>query len=203
MIEIGPSNAGTTAIILHGLGASSSDLEPLALELHQRAPALRCWLPDAPMRAVTINNGYVMPSWYDIRGAEFARERAPAGLSESRATIDELIARASRDGEVMLIGFSQGAVLALHAALKRPGRVKAVAALSGYLTPDEYAAQELAVFQSHGIYDDIIPIAAGRDTRDALVALGCAVEWHEYALGHHLSETLIDDLGRWLSMQIA
>lgn len=103
----------------------------------------------------------------------------------------------------MLIGFSQGAVLALHTALKHPGGVKAVAALSGYLTPDEYESQKLAVFQSHGIYDDIIPITAARDSRDALMALGCAVEWHEYPLGHHLSETLIDDLDRWLGLQIA
>lgn len=202
MIEIGPSDAGTTAIVLHGLGASSSDLEPLAVELRKRGLALRCWLPDAPMRAVTINNGYVMPAWYDIRGADFARESAPAGLAESRTQIRELIARARQDGEVVLIGFSQGAVLALHTALTYPGSVKAVAALSGYLTPDAYASQNLAIFQAHGTYDEIIPIAAALGSRDALIALGCAVEWHEYPLGHHLSEALVDDLGRWLVEQL-
>lgn len=202
MIEIGPPDARTTAIVLHGLGASSSDLEPLALELRERGLDLRYWLPDAPMRAVTINNGYIMPAWYDIRGADFARESAPAGLADSRTQVGELIARARHDGEVVLIGFSQGAVLALHTALKDPGRVKAVAALSGYLTPDHYAAQHLAVFQSHGTHDDIIPIGAARDSHDTLVALGCAVEWHEYPLGHHLNEALVDDLAHWLGGQL-
>lgn len=203
MIEIGPANAGTTAIVLHGLGASSSDLEPLALELRERGLAMRYWLPDAPMRAVTINSGYLMPAWYDIRGADFAGERAPPGLAESRTMINELIVRARQDGEVILIGFSQGAVLALNTGLKQPGNVKAVAALSGYLTPDSYESQRLAVFQSHGSYDDIIPVPAARHSRDVLMALGCEVEWHEYALGHHLSEELIRDLAQWLARQIA
>lgn len=198
MLEIGPANATTTAIVLHGLGATSLDLEPLSLELLRRGLALRYWLADAPMRAITINNGHVMPAWYDIRSADLAREREPAGLAESRAVIDELIARAQRHGEVLLIGFSQGAVLALHTALRCPGSVKAVAALSGYLTPGNYESQPLAVFQSHGVHDDIIPIAVARDSRATLMELGCEVEWHEYALGHHLNEELIEDLARWL-----
>ena len=198
MIEIGAPDAQTTAIVLHGLGASSADLEPLARELHARGLEFRYCLPDAPLRAVTINNGYVMPAWYDIRGADFARERAAAGLEESRAIMDALIDRGRETGTVVLIGFSQGAVLALHTALKRPGDVLAVAALSGYLPPDDYAAQRLRVFQSHGIYDDIIPIAAARASHDALHELGCEIEWREYALGHHLSEEVIDDLAQWL-----
>lgn len=199
MLEIDALNADTTAIVLHGLGASSRDLEPLALELRERGLNFRYWLPDAPPRAVTINNGYVMPAWYDIRGADFAQERAATGLAESRKLIDTLIARARKDGRVIVVGFSQGAVLALHTALASPGSVAAVAALSGYLAPDEYPAQALAVFQSHGIYDEVIPIDAARQSCTALLKLGCEVEWHEYALGHHLSEELIEDLAHWLS----
>ena len=72
-IETG-ANPQASVIVLHGLGASGDDFVPVCEQLDLTAVGpVRHVLPHAPMRPVTINNGFVMPAWYDILALAAAR----------------------------------------------------------------------------------------------------------------------------------
>ena len=79
-------------IILHGLGADGTDFIPMcdALDLSSVGP-VRCVMPRAPERPVTINNGYRMRAWYDILGTELQRREDEAGLRESMRQVHALL----------------------------------------------------------------------------------------------------------------
>lgn len=198
-------------IILHGLGADGNDFVPVAheLELASVGP-VRYIFPHAPTRPVTINGGYVMRAWYDILGLD-ARElrEDESGLRASQMLVEQLIAREKERGisaaRLVLAGFSQGCAMALMTALRHPERLAGVVGLSGYLPlaaktdAERHAAnRETPIFLAHGTSDPVIPIARARQSRDALVALGHPVEWHEYAMPHSVCAAEIADLNRWL-----
>ena len=203
-------------IILHGLGADGTDFVPVAheLELATVGP-VRYVFPHAPTRPVTINGGYVMRAWYDILGLD-ARERREdeQGLRESQALVEALIEREKERGipaaRIVLAGFSQGCAMTLMTGLRHRERLAGLVGLSGYLplaaaTDDERhdANRDVPIFLAHGTGDPMIPIVRARQSRDALVAMGHAVEWHEYAMPHSVCAAEIDDLTRWLLRVLA
>lgn len=205
-LELGSNTPQAIVIILHGLGADSEDLLPLAQALEPTHRRVRFLLPNARKLPVTVNNGTLMPAWYDIVGADFANEQAPAGLALSFADLEALITqqRALKPLPILLIGFSQGGALALHTALQSRAHIAGVAALSAYLPPcQNYRKSATPVFMAHGIYDDVVPITAAMRSKSALETLGYRVEWHEYPLGHQLSAALIADLSTWLTARLS
>ena len=60
------------------------------------------------------------------------------------------------------------------------------------------ANRDVPIFLAHGTQDPVIPIDRARASRDVLLALGHAVEWHEYAMPHSVCAKEIEDLNRWL-----
>jgi phospholipase/carboxylesterase len=199
-----------TILILHGLGADGNDFVPIAeeLELDQLGP-VRFIFPHAPVMPVTINNGYRMRAWYDILG--FAEESAQdeAGLRRSQALVEALIAREKQRGipaeRIVLAGFSQGCAMALLTGLRHPERLAGIAGLSGYLPLAEKTAAERSpaslrtpIFLAHGTHDEVIALERAEASRDALLALGHQVEWHEYLMGHSVSPLEIAELNDWL-----
>src|SRR5262245_4791992 len=102
-IETETGNNPTAAVIwMHGLGADGNDFVPIVKELDLRgAPAIRFVFPHAPMRAVTINNGYVMRAWYDVTFGDLeGRSRRPdeSGVRGSEAQIRALIEHQAKGG---------------------------------------------------------------------------------------------------------
>jgi phospholipase/carboxylesterase len=148
-LEIVTGPEPTHAVIwMHGLGADGHDFEPVVDEFDQdRLPPTRFVFPHAPQRPVTINGGYVMRAWYDIVSMDFSERREdPAGVLESAAQIEALIARENArgipDSHIVLAGFSQGGAIALHTALRHPRRLAGILAMSTYLPlADTLAAQ--------------------------------------------------------------
>jgi len=209
-IETAP-NPTASMIILHGLGADGSDFVPVAheLDLGPVGP-VRFVFPHAPVRPVTVNNGYVMPAWYDIFGFDTQNPREDdAGLRQSQALVETLIAKERTRGvestRIVLAGFSQGCAMTLMTGLRCAERLAGLACLSGYLPlADKLPAErtgmnaDLPIFMAHGRMDPVIPIARAVASRDALIALGHPVEWHEYPMPHSVCAEEIDDLGRWL-----
>ena len=203
-------------IILHGLGADCTDFVPVAheLELATVGP-VRYVFPHAPTRPVTINGGYVMRAWYDILGLDASERREDEqGLRESQALVEALIDREKERGipaaRIVLAGFSQGCAMTLMTGLRHRERLAGLVGLSGYLplaaaTDDERhdANRDVPIFLAHGTGDPMIPIARARQSRDALVAMGHAVEWHEYAMPHSVCAAEIVDLNRWLLRVLA
>ena len=205
-----------SVIVLHGLGADGNDFVPMARELELAAVGpVRFVFPHAPTRPVTINGGYVMRAWYDILGLDSHQQREDeAGLRESHALVEALIAgetaRGIPAGRIVLAGFSQGCAMTLMTGLRHDERLAGLAGLSGYLPlaakaeAERHAAnRDTPVFLAHGTGDPVIPIARGRQSRDALVSLGHAVEWHEYPMPHSVCAAEIADLNRWLLRVLA
>ena len=209
-----PIPATASVIWLHGLGADGHDFEPLVPELGLRERGVRFILPHAPFRAVTINGGYVMRAWYDIRRPDLRVDADSEGIRESVAKVGELIAREIAAGiapeRIVLAGFSQGGAIVLHAGLTYPQRLGGILALSTYLALPEALAAEITdthratpVFIGHGTDDPIAPFALAGDTRARLEALGCPVEFHAYRMPHSVCLEEIADIRAWLERVLA
>src|SRR5690242_11932693 len=96
--ETGP-NPEASVIVLHGLGADGNDFVPIVEELElPKGIAVRFVFPHAPVRPVTINNGYAMRAWYDIVDADLSNRADMAGVRASREQVDALIERERERG---------------------------------------------------------------------------------------------------------
>ena len=207
-IEIETAPAPKAAIIwLHGLGADGHDFEPIVPELGlPESTAVRFIFPHAPVRPVAINGGARMRAWYDVT---LDGQQDAGGIRASQAHVEALIARERRRGitagAIVLAGFSQGGAMALQTGLRYPERLAGILALSAYLPLPDTLVQEasatnrdLPIFMAHGTQDPVIPLSWAKRSRDFLVGLGYAVEWHEYLMPHSVCAEEIADIGRWL-----
>lgn len=208
-VEIEPAQPATASVVwLHGLGASGDDFVPIVP--HLRLPHMRFVFPEAPARPVTINAGYVMPSWYDIRSLGFgaAAREDEAQILASTAQIDALVAREVARGvpasRVVLAGFSQGGALALHVGHRHPDTLAGILVLSAYLIrPDALdeghpANAATPMLFMHGRHDDVVPYEAGRLACARFTREGRDVRWRDYPMGHEVTGEQIADIGRWL-----
>ncbi len=193
-----------TIIWLHGLGADHSDFEPVVPEL-DLPPSVRFVFPDAPVRAVTINQGMRMRAWYDILQLGPGPEDE-AGIRESQGIVEGLIEAAGVPPErVVLAGFSQGGAIVLHTALRYRKRLAGVLALSTYVPLSnkldaEKSAEnaQIPVFMGHGRFDELIPLPRAAASRDLLLKMRYRVEWHEYPMPHSVCMEEIGDVAAFL-----
>jgi len=210
-VTLRPSAAANAAVIwMHGLGADGYDFVPIVPELRLPAAlAVRFVFPHADVRPVTINGGYQMRAWYDIKALSAAGRDDAEGLDASVARVATLVADEQAAGvpasRIVLAGFSQGGAVALHAALTAPERLAGVIALSTYLPrattvlqARSVANRGLPVLMCHGTDDPVVDISMGLAARDALLASGDAVEWHAYPMQHEVSAREIAEVSRWL-----
>jgi phospholipase/carboxylesterase len=205
------ASPGASIIWMHGLGADGHDFVDVVPELGLPArPGVRFVFPHAPMRPVTINGGYVMRAWYDIRDDAGVRREDPAGVRASQRAIEALIAREKERGvpaaAIVLAGFSQGGAMALHTALRHTERLAGVMALSCSLPLSDTLAGEAApanrdvsIFMAHGTHDPMIPMARALRAREVLTGLGYRLEWHEYPMPHSVCVEEIAHIGAWLA----
>ena len=201
----GPDPVGTV-IWLHGLGADATDFEPLVPILKLQQP-LRFIFPNAPVRPVTINGGMAMRAWYDV-DMESPLD-AGGDIALSTEAIYDLVKRTAGEenaGQTVLAGFSQGGVIALNALVTADTKFRAVMALSTYVHNAEGLVDVVRlenmntpVFMAHGLLDPMIPIHRGVASREALSALGFAIEWREYRMGHEVCPQEISDISHWLN----
>jgi phospholipase/carboxylesterase len=210
-IEIETTASPTASIIwMHGLGADGHDFVDVVPELGLPArPGVRFVFPHAPMRPVTINGGYVMRAWYDIRDDGGARREDPAGVRASQKSIEALIERERERGvpaaSIVIAGFSQGGAMALHTSLRHGERLAGIMALSCSLPLTDTLAADAApanrdvpIFMAHGTHDPTIPMARALRARETLVGLGYRVEWHEYSMPHSVCAEEVRDISTWL-----
>lgn len=204
-------------IWLHGLGASGDDFVPVA-EALQLPQAMRHIFPHAPRMPVTLNGGFVMPAWYDIRSADAsswnrtdnADMQDGEGIRTSQQAIDAFIeheiARGIPATNIFLAGFSQGGAIALQCGLRRRTGLGGILALSTYLPlADTLQAESCEaglrtpLFMAHGRQDPVLPYALGTHSLKLLQDAGVKVDWHEYDMPHSVCMEEIDDISGWLS----
>jgi phospholipase/carboxylesterase len=211
VIETGSQAADSCVIWLHGLGADGHDFEPIVPEL-RLDPGLniRFIFPHAPMIPVTINQGFVMRAWYDIRENRIEAEQDEAGIRQSAETLEQLIEEQVESGiaveRIVLAGFSQGGAIALFTALRYPQRLAGAMVLSSYMPLSSSLVHEksdanngIPIFLVHGSDDPVIPVDLAYRTRGELEKEGYAPEWHEYrGMAHSVSAQELLDISEWL-----
>lgn len=210
-VIVGNKKPDCCVIWLHGLGADGHDFEPIVEQL-ELSPDLniRFIFPHAPMQTVTINQGFMMRAWYDIRSQDICSQQDEEGLRDSQHKIDVLIQQQIDLGvkpkKIILAGFSQGGVVVLQAALRSRHRLGGVMALSTYLALDESLKDEkteqnknIAIFLAHGTADPVIDIKWAYQTHSHLIRENYKVEWNEYhGMPHSVSAQEISDIAEWL-----
>ena len=204
------ANPKGSIIWMHGLGADCWDFVSIVKELGLPDDLpLRFIFPQAPTRPITINNGQVMPGWYDISMAELHRKPDEAGVRQSQAAIEQLIAREIERGipadKIILAGFSQGGAIALQTGLRCRETLGGIMALSTYLTLDDTLAAEatiananIPILMAHGTQDPLIPLSLAVASRTKMEARGYKVEWREYPMPHSLCMEEVEDIGVWI-----
>ncbi len=211
VIETGSNPPDSCVIWLHGLGADGHDFEPMVPELKLKPELnIRFIFPHAPMIPVTINQGFVMRAWYDIKSDRIASEPDEAGIRQSAALVDQIIEEQIAAGiaadRIVLAGFSQGGAIVLQAGLRQTKSLAGIMALSTYLPLAEKLAdekteanQDIPIFLVHGAIDQVIPIDLAYSTRGQLEKAGYAPEWREYEhMPHSVSLDEINHISDWL-----
>lgn len=203
-------NPKGTVIWLHGLGADGWDFVPLVRELQiPDDTPLRFIFPHAPEQPVTINNGYVMPAWYDIAMNEIERRPDENGIRVSQkqidAFIDNEIARGVDSKNIVLAGFSQGGAITLQTGLRSRHPLAGLMVLSSYLTLADslkaeatIANQSIPILMAHGTEDPVVPLRLAEDGARTLTAHGYAVSFKTYPMPHSLCGEEVAEIREWL-----
>ena len=195
------ADAHPTLVLLHGRGDSAAGIAPLAYEFER--DDLLVLSVQAPLElGGVMAGGY---EWYRLRQPRHLDEATlRVSLAALAEFLDTVEAAYPVDPErVVLLGFSQGAVMSLGAQALRPDGVAGVIALSGYFPIEvEADAGNLVghpAFVAHGTHDDIIPVDAGRRTRDLLERHGVDLTYREYPMAHQVSAAEMADVRAWLN----
>jgi phospholipase/carboxylesterase len=196
-----------TVFAFHGHGAHAQDLIGLAPHL---AGGRTLWV--APQAPYDIEPGFYGFTWFQ-RGPD--GQRSPEGvertLDDVRGFLEEPYRRYSVDpSRVVLLGFSQGGMIAYRLALEEPRRFAGLAALSTTLSEEMVEAlgpaegrEALPVLVQHGAEDPTIGVDRARESKTRLEALGITPEYREYAMGHAIGQESAVDLSRWLERVLA
>ena len=222
---VGPADAPVTVVLLHGFGAPGDDLVALSrvpeVERGGLRPTrgvdapVRFVFPEAPLELVGYGGGR---AWWlldlvkleqELRAGtpRDRRDEVPDGLPAARVQLsrllDQLKARFGvEDRQLVIGGFSQGAMLALDVALHREAPPAGIVVMSGTLVaeaewqPRMTKLAGVPVLQSHGRNDMLLPFAIAQTLRDRLRAAGAAVDWHEFIGGHEIPPIVLDALGK-------
>ncbi|HEX3851511.1 MAG TPA: hypothetical protein VHW01_11125, partial [Polyangiaceae bacterium] len=199
-------------VLMHGYGAPGTDLVSLwrALTVPKE---VRFVFPEAPLEL-----GFGGRAWWPIdmarlqdrfgkEGAARLIDEVPAGIDNARAAVLELLAALERDfaalpEQIVIGGFSQGAMLATDTVLRSTRPFGGLAIMSGTLVSHSEwlalmpARQGLPVLQSHGRADPVLPFAIAERLRDELSAAGMPVEFTPFNGGHGIPGPVLDGLAR-------
>ncbi len=199
-----------TVVCLHGYGADMRDLAPLAAELAVTRP-VRWFFPDGP--EVLDWGG---KAWFPIDVASFEEaQRAgkprdlsraePDGMADARAELRAVLGEIGAPaGSLVLMGFSQGAMMAVDLALRAEEKVAGVVILSGTLV-DKATVEALApkkkglpFFQSHGSVDPILGFPQALALEKELKAAGWDGSLLRFEGGHGIAPEVVASLAAWL-----
>ena len=191
-----------TILALHGRGSNESDLIGLAPYL----PRNFLWI--SPRGTFTLGpNSF---EWFQITQiGKPDLTRLANALNILDTFIDEIIANYPVDkSKLYLLGFSQGSIMSMSYTLTKPQRIAGVIAQSGYiphesgLQIDEAGIKNKPFILTHGIEDSMLPVDWARRSRETLQKLGTNLEYHEFNMGHQVSEESLAVINSWLEKQI-
>jgi phospholipase/carboxylesterase len=200
--------AGTPPLLLllHGVGSNEHDLFELAPFLDKRFLIISVRAPNA------LGPGSY--AWFEVnftpQGPVINPQQAEASRNTLITFVQEAITAYGADPEqVYLMGFSQGAIMSASVALTRPELVDGAVLMSGRILPEIQpsiaANDELNGFPflvMHGTADMVLPISYGRASRELLSSLPVDLTYHEYPMGHEVSQSSLRDVTAWLTEKL-
>ena len=190
-----------TIVLLHGFGASMSDLVGLAPAIDRTGYVYL--FPNAPI-PMQIGMGMTGYAWTPPGGDGngHAAQRAEDLLA---AFFDEVCERhALTHGEIVMGGFSQGGMMTYRFGLPRPEMFAGLAILSGHVPSPDALSERLPehrgqpIFVAHGTHDNLIDVSEARRSRRFLESSGYAPQYHEYEMGHEINQDVLSTLNTWL-----
>ncbi len=198
-----------TILALHGFGASAHDLLGIAPLVERVVPGdevlFLCPQGSLVLEPAPGQRGY---AWFPLsEGGEIEAAALVGARGVLEAFLDDALATYPIDPErLVVMGFSQGGVMAYDLALGRPERFAALVALSSWL-PDlvvdglqpDPARAALATLLIHGAQDPMVAIENAKDSKAKLEGLGLQPAWGEYEMGHEISQQALRDLLGWLA----
>ncbi|KAL2715794.1 acyl-protein thioesterase 1-like [Vespula squamosa] len=184
-----------TLIFFHGLGDTGNGwASPIAAV---RPSHVKVICPTAPTMPVTLNAGFRMPSWFDLRSLDPAGPEDEEGIHKAADYVRSLIAQEVAAGistkNIVLGGFSQGGALAMYSALTYPEPLAGIIALSSWLPlHQKFPAEALGnkntpLLQCHGDCDPIVPYKWGQMTASLLKQFMSQTEFKTYRGMMHTS----------------
>ncbi|VEN59558.1 unnamed protein product [Callosobruchus maculatus] len=196
-----------TLIFLHGLGDTGQGWASAMAAL--RPPHVKVICPTANTMPVTLNGGYRMPSWFDLKTLdESGPEDEPgikAAAKQVHTLIDSEISAGIAADRIVVGGFSQGGALALYSMLTYPKKLAGVVALSCWLPiaktfpAAKKSPDDVPVFQCHGDCDPIVPYKWGQMTASVLKTMMSNVDFKTYqGVGHTSSDQELMDMKQFL-----
>jgi len=205
-----PSGAGPhpTILTLHGRGANALDLLGLAPYLCGGKFLMIC--PQGPLES-PIGPNAVGYSWYPMSMAGPPDIGAMLSSQKKlRQFLDDCVKRYPIDPKkLVVLGFSQGGVLAYSLALAEPARFAALAVLSSWL-PEELvpplsipdSIQSLPTLVQHGSEDPMIEVGRAQESIERLRQLRLPLTYREYDMGHEITAKSLTDLSAWLEEKV-
>jgi phospholipase/carboxylesterase len=189
--------AKSLVIFLHGYGADGNDLIDIGRLWAPQLPDTAFVAPHAPQ---PCDEAPIGRQWFPL--ARVDPERLRDGVVSAAPILDafidaELARHKLSDDRLVLVGFSQGTMMALHVAPRRAKRIAGVVGYSGLIPGPEFLATEVKnkppVLLVHGDADPLIPSIALFAAKRVLDDAGFHVEWHvEPGLAHGIDQTGLD-----------
>lgn len=164
-------------IFLHGLGDTGHGWSSALSAV--RLPHIKVICPTANTIPVSLNNGFKMPAWFDIKGLDISSAEDVDGIKKATTYVHTLIEKEISEGipseRIMIGGFSQGGALAIHSALTFPKKLAGIVALSCWLPMSKSfnpsmvpANKDIHIIQCHGDCDPIVSYNFGQLTASVL-----------------------------------
>ena len=188
-------------ILLHGFGANMRDLAGICPYIDAEAYIYAC--PNAPM-AMHLGLGGEGFAWAPL-GGDGAGESADHAEELLSDFFDEVMDLYNVEpGQAVIGGFSQGGTMAYRCGLTKPDRFRGLVALSSSVPRGDSwrarlgAKRDMAIFVAQGTSDTLVPVEDARQAVESLNAEGYLPEYHEYEMGHEITQGVLDDLRLWI-----
>lgn len=193
----------STLIFLHGLGDTGHGWISAVGSI--RPPHMKVVCPTAPTMPVTLNAGFQMPSWFDLKTLDISGPEDEEGIKKASQNLHTMINSEIQAGieanRIVIGGFSQGGALALYSALTFPQPLAGVIALSAWLPLHKQfpsikvTSDDIPIFQAHGDFDPVVPYKFGQLSASLLKTFMKNVTFKTYAgMSHSSSEEELDDM---------
>ena len=192
--------------LLHGWGSNPQDLLGLGKSLNRKYNYLAV---EAPYKI-----GPESYSWFGIQFVE--GEVNQLDYDEFSVSLEKLLQliesfkyeKQLKNKDIILMGFSQGATMALEMAIHHPNVFSGAIVLSGLLANDPSTYSNLStsicdvdVFQAHGKQDPVVPIETARQVKDIFKDCDSYI-FEKYDMGHQVTLPLINDINKWLELRL-